>query len=48
MLFADVLNAFGDDAHEGVEERLGTADNFGKPSSFVDPRRAILGAKLVF
>jgi hypothetical protein len=47
-LFADVLNTFNDDANEDIESRLGTADNFGRPSRFVLPRRLMLGAKLRF
>jgi hypothetical protein len=47
-LFADVLNAWNDDAYEGVENRLGTAANFGRPAGFVSPRRMVLGAKLAF
>ena len=45
---SDVLNAFNDDANEGVESQLGTAENFGKPSAFIAPRRLVVGAKLVF
>ncbi len=47
-VFTDVLNAFNDDANEGVESQLGTADNFGRPSRFLLPRRVMLGAKLQF
>jgi outer membrane receptor protein involved in Fe transport len=47
-VFADVLNAFNDDANENIESQLGTADNFGKPSRFLLPRRAMLGARIRF
>ena len=47
-LFADVLNAWNDDAYEWVESQLGTAENFGRPAGFIAPRRMVVGAKLVF
>jgi outer membrane receptor protein involved in Fe transport len=47
-LFADVLNLFNDAAYDDVVTRLGTADGYGAPASFVLPRRLMLGAKLSF
>jgi outer membrane receptor protein involved in Fe transport len=47
-LFADFLNTLNDDAYENVESSLGTADNFGRPSRFVFPRRMMLGARFRF
>jgi hypothetical protein len=47
-LFADVFNAFNDDAYEWVESQLGTAANFGKPAGHIAPRRAMLGARIAF
>lgn len=47
-VFGDLLNTFNDNANENVESRLGTADNFGRPSRFLLPRRLMLGAKLRF
>jgi outer membrane receptor protein involved in Fe transport len=47
-LFADLLNAFNDDAYEWVESQFGGAENFGRPAGYIAPRRAMLGAKLTF
>jgi hypothetical protein len=47
-VFGDLLNTLNDDAFENVESTLGTADNFGRPSRFVFPRRLMLGAKFRF
>jgi outer membrane receptor protein involved in Fe transport len=47
-VFADLLNTLNDDAYENVENSLGTADNYGRPSRFVFPRRLMLGAKFRF
>ena len=45
-LLLDVLNLLGDTAEEAVvSDVLGSA-TFGRPRSFVDPRRAMLGARL--
>jgi hypothetical protein len=45
-LVVDVLNALGERAEEGlVSDVLGSA-TFGRPRSFVDPRRAMIGARL--
>ncbi len=46
--FADVLNAFNDDAYEWVESQIGTAPNFGRPAGFIAPRRMVVGAKVSF
>lgn len=47
-LFADVFNVFNDDAHQNVVNMLGTAANYNRPTAFLLPRRAMLGAKLNF
>jgi hypothetical protein len=47
-VFADVLNAFNDDAYEGVQNSLVTASSYLAPFDPVDPRRVMLGAKLRF
>jgi hypothetical protein len=47
-LFADVLNAFNDDANDNIGSRLGTSDSFGLRTDIIYPRRAMLGAKLTF
>jgi hypothetical protein len=47
-VFGDLLNSLNDDAYENVESTLGTAENFGRPSRFIFPRRLMLGAKLRF
>lgn len=46
-LFADVLNALNDAAEERLAtDNLASTNNFGQPSAFVDPRRAMLGVRL--
>ncbi|HSB62338.1 MAG TPA: TonB-dependent receptor [Vicinamibacteria bacterium] len=47
-LFADGLNVFNDDSFDGIGTRLGTAAGFGERTSFVFPRRLMVGAKLKF
>jgi len=48
-LILDVLNALNDDAEEAiVGDDLFTPANFGKPSVFIDPRRAMLGVRMNF
>jgi hypothetical protein len=47
-VFADVLNAFNDDAYEGVQNSLVTSSAYLAPFDPVDPRRVMLGAKLRF
>ena len=47
-IFADVLNALNEDAHEDVQDRIGTSENFGAPTEFLYPRRVMVGAKLRF
>ena len=45
-LLCDVLNILNDTAEEAlVSDVLGSA-TFGRPRSFVDPRRAMIGARL--
>jgi hypothetical protein len=45
-LFADVLNALNDAAEERLATDNLSSTNFGQPSAFVDPRRAMLGVRL--
>jgi Carboxypeptidase regulatory-like domain/TonB dependent receptor len=47
-LFVDVFNLMNSDADENVGSRLGTSSAFGVPSLFLLPRRAQLGAKIVW
>jgi outer membrane receptor protein involved in Fe transport len=47
-LFADIFNLFNDGAYQSVVNTLGTAANYKRPTSFVLPRRAMLGAKITF
>jgi outer membrane receptor protein involved in Fe transport len=47
-LFADLLNAFNNDAYDSVQDRLGTSAAFGLPTAFIPPRRLMLGAKFTF
>jgi outer membrane receptor protein involved in Fe transport len=48
VLLGDLLNAFNEDAPEGLLSRIGTSPDFGVGRSFVLPRRLMLGAKLTF
>jgi hypothetical protein len=47
-LFGYVLNATNSDIYENVLDRFGTSENFGVPSAFIYPRRAVLGARVSF
>jgi len=47
-LLLDVLNALNSTAEERLADDNLFSQNFGKPSVFVDPRRAMLGARLTF
>jgi hypothetical protein len=47
-VFGDFLNAFNNGAAQSVLDRRSTSGNFGIPSSFVPPRRLMLGAKFRF
>jgi hypothetical protein len=47
-LLLDVLNALDDTAEEGLANDDLFARNFGQPSLFMDPRRAMLGVRLNF
>jgi hypothetical protein len=42
----DVLNALDDTAEEGLATDTLVSPNFGLPTLFVDPRRAMLGVRL--
>jgi len=46
--FMDVLNLTNSDANQGVGSRLGTSSSFGQATSFLLPRRMMLGAKIRF
>jgi hypothetical protein len=45
-LLLDLLNALNDRAEEGVATDNLFSSNFGQPTVFVDPRRAMLGVRL--
>jgi hypothetical protein len=45
-LIVDVLNALNDTAEEGIATDNLFSANFGQPTVFVDPRRAMLGVRL--
>ena len=47
-LLLDVLNAFNSTAEERLVDDNLFSQNFGRPSVFVDPRRAMLGVRLSF
>jgi hypothetical protein len=47
-LLLDVLNALNDASEERLADDNYFSTNFGKPSVFVDPRRAMLGVRLTF
>ncbi len=47
-LLVDVLNALNDTAEEGVATRNLYSPNFGIPTDFVAPRRAMVGMRLSF
>jgi len=48
VLLGDLLNAFNEDAPEGLLSRIATSPDYGVGRSFVLPRRLMLGAKLTF
>jgi hypothetical protein len=45
-LLFDVLNALNDTAEEGIAADNLFSANFGRPTTFVDPRRAMIGVRL--
>ena len=45
-LLLDVLNALNDTAEEGLATDNLFSPNFGRPTAFMDPRRAMVGARL--
>jgi hypothetical protein len=45
-LLLDVLNALNDTAEEGIATDNLFSSNFGRPTTFVDPRRAMIAVKL--
>ncbi len=47
-LLADILNLLNDTAETSLVTNNFYSDNFEKPSSFVDPLRAMIGVKLAF
>ena len=42
----DVLNALNDTAEEETGDRQSVQPNFGRPTVFMDPRRAMIGVRL--
>jgi outer membrane receptor protein involved in Fe transport len=47
-VFADALNLLNDDSYEGVLSSTVTSSSFLSPSSVINPRRVMLGAKVRF
>jgi hypothetical protein len=45
-LLLDVLNLLNDTAEEALVSDVLASATFGRPRSFVDPRRAMVGARL--
>jgi hypothetical protein len=45
-LMVDVLNLLNDTAEEGLATDVRAASNFAQPSSFIDPRRAMLSVRV--
>jgi len=45
-LLADIFNLLNDTAEESLANELLISSNFGQPSAFVDPRRAMLGVRV--
>ena len=45
-LLVDLLNALNDTAEEGLATDNKFSPNFGQPTAFVDPRRAMVGVRL--
>jgi hypothetical protein len=46
--FADALNLLNDDANEGVRSSVATSGVYKLPTTFIFPRRFIVGAKFTF
>jgi hypothetical protein len=45
-LLVDVLNVLNDTAEEGIATDNLFSPNFGQPTAFVDPRRAMVGVRV--
>ena len=45
-LLLDVLNLLDDTAEEALVSDILAATTYGRPRSFVDPRRAMIGVRL--
>jgi hypothetical protein len=45
-LMLDVLNALNDTAEEGLQSDTFSASNFGQPNVYLDPRRAMISARV--
>ena len=45
-LLVDVLNLLNDTAEEALVSDVLVSATFGRPRSFVDPRRAMIGVRL--
>jgi hypothetical protein len=44
----DVLNALNDAAEEAIASDYFLSPNFPQPTVFIDPRRAMIGARMQF
>ena len=47
-LMIDVLNALNDAAEEAIASDYFSSPNFQQPTVFIDPRRAMIGARMHF
>jgi hypothetical protein len=47
-LLIDVFNVLNDTAEEGLATDNVVAGNFGQPTAFIDPRRAMVGVRFTF
>ena len=47
-VLADIMNLLQENAEEGIVTRNFFSGNFSSPSTWIDPRRAMVGVKLYF
>jgi len=47
-LFVDALNLLNDDANEGLRSNIATSSVYKRPTTFIFPRRFLVGAKFTF
>ena len=47
-VFGDILNLANSPAPQGIGSRIGTSASFGLPTTYIIPRRLMLGAKIRF